>query len=168
MTLTGYIDGVGQTPVSFSTSPISSSNQDVYIGREDGTYWPFAGIVDEVRIYNRALRQDEIQAIFQKKPDFSANLLAKIPKGTTQVFVTLSWQGIGNINVTIDRSPSESYTEDMLPIYQKTVYSSDSGDMLNIKRLTVAVTSLSSDESWYIELESDQVEDYKMAVEIQK
>jgi hypothetical protein len=164
--LTAYKNGVAGSPVSYTKTP-TASTQDVYIGMEDAAYNPFYGAIDEVRIYNRALSQDEIQTLFQKRPDFSANLLAKIPKGTTQVFVTLSWQGIGNINITIV-SPSESYTEDMLPIYQKTIYSSDSGDMLNIKRLTVAVTSLSSDESWYIELESDQVEDYKMTVEIQK
>lgn len=164
--LTAYKNGVAGSPVSYTKTP-TASTQDVYIGMEDAAYNPFYGAIDEVRIYNRALSQDEIQTLFQKKPDFSANLLAKIPKGTTQVLVTLSWQGIGNINITIV-SPSETYTEDMLPIYQKTIYSSDSADMLNIKRLTIAVASLSSDESWYIKLESDQVEDYKMTVEIQK
>ena len=40
--------------------------------------------------------------------------------------------------------------------------------MLNIKRLAVSVTALSSDENWYVVLEFDDVEDYRIAVEVQK
>lgn len=53
---------------------------------------------------------------------------------------------LGSINVTIE-SPLKNYTEDIVPVYQKTVYSSSSGDMLNIKRLSVSVAALSSDEN---------------------
>ena len=81
--------------------------------------------------------------------------------------VTLSWQGDRSINITIE-SPSEIYTEDMVPVYQKTVYSTSGGisDMLNVKRLAVSVTALSSDEDWYVMLEFDEVEDYRITVEI--
>ena len=65
-------------------------------------------------------------------------------------------------------SPSKNYTEDMVLVYQRTVYSSSSGDMLNIKRLAVSVTALSSNEDWYITLEFNDVEDYRITVEIQK
>jgi hypothetical protein len=141
----------------------------VYVGREDGTSWPFAGIIDEVRIYNRVLSPYEIQTSFQKSPDFSSNLLTKVRKGTTHVVATLSWQGTGNINVTI-LSPSEDYTEDTTPVYQKTSYSTSGrpSSMLNIKRLSVSVTALSSDENWYIVLELDNVDAYQATVEIQK
>ena len=40
--------------------------------------------------------------------------------------------------------------------------------MLNIKRLAVSVTALSSDEDWYVVLEFDGVEDYRIAVEVQR
>jgi hypothetical protein len=126
----------------------------------------FLGIIDEVRIYNRALSAAEIQDNFQKGPDFSSRLLAKVPKGTTQFMATLSWQGVGSIGVTIE-SPYEIYAEDMVPVYQRTSYSSDSGDMLNIKRLSISVTALSSEEEWYIVLEFDDVEDYRITVEVQ-
>jgi hypothetical protein len=56
----------------------------------------------------------------------------------------------------------------MVPVYQKTVYSSSSGDMLNIKRLSISVSALSSDENWYVMLEFDDVEDYRITVEAQK
>jgi len=129
---------------------------------------PFS-IIDEVRIYNRALSAAEIQADFQESPDFSSKLLAKVPKGTTQVITTLSWQGVGSLNVTI-QSPSKNYTEDLVPVYQKTVYSTSDGtsSMLNIKRLSVSTTALATDENWYVILKVDQVDDYRITVEVQK
>ncbi|MCJ7762348.1 LamG domain-containing protein, partial [Candidatus Bathyarchaeota archaeon] len=129
----------------------------------------FGGIIDEVRIYNQALSAAEVQADFQKSPDFSSKLLAKVPKGTTQILVTLSWQGIGSMNVTM-QTPSKSYAEDTMSVYQKTVYSTSDGtsSMLNIKRLSISVTALSSDENWYVMLEFDDVEDYRITAETQK
>jgi hypothetical protein len=40
--------------------------------------------------------------------------------------------------------------------------------MLNIKRVSISVAALSSDEKWYIKLECDEVEDYSTTVEVQK
>ena len=70
------------------------------------------------------------------------------------------WQGIRSLNVTVE-SPSKSYTEDIVPVYQKTVYSTSSGtsDMLNIKRLSISVSALSSEENWYVLLEFGDAED---------
>jgi hypothetical protein len=177
VTVTFDRDGLGKTCIngvlkdSYDISDkqtISGTADPLYIGRYLGAM-DFEGIIDEVRIYNRALSAAEIQADYQKSPDFSSKLLAKVPKGATQVITTLSWQGIGSINVTI-QSPSTNYTEDILPVYQKTVYStSDStSSMLNIKRLSISVTALSSDENWYVMLAFDNVEDYRITVEVQK
>lgn len=127
----------------------------------------FHGVIDDTRVYNRALNETEIQDIFQKGPDFSSRLLVKVPRGITQLLVTLSWQGYGSVNATIE-SPSEIYPEDMVSLYQRTTYSPSSGDMLNIKRLAITVTALASDESWYIKLESDDLEDYEITVEVQR
>ncbi|MGD0028115.1 MAG: LamG domain-containing protein [Candidatus Bathyarchaeia archaeon] len=128
-----------------------------------------AGIIDEVQIYNRALSATEIQADYQQSPDFSSNLLAALPKGTTDFIATLSWQGIGSINVTI-QSPSQTYTEDTLSVYQKTSYSVSGGTstMLNIKRLEVSIGALGSDQNWHIILQTSNVTDYKITVEVQK
>jgi hypothetical protein len=129
----------------------------------------FNGAIDEVRVYNRALSAIEVQADFAENPDFSANVLAKVPQGTTQVITTLSWQGTGNINVTIV-SPFQNYTESMLPEYQKSIYSTSNGltSMLNIKRLSVSVAALSSDQNWFIVLALDKVDSYQITVEVQK
>jgi hypothetical protein len=147
---------------------LNTSNYSMLIGKELLFRGPtFDGIIDEARIYNRALSADEIETLFQKGPDFSSRLLAKVPNGTTQFIVTLSWKGVGSINITIE-SPSKNYTEDMVPMYQKTVYSTSGGDMLNIKRLVVSLSALSSDENWYIVLKFDNVDDYSITVEVQR
>ena len=161
-----YINGEYNNELE-RTEPIKTNSLPVYSGSYRGERRFFKGIIDEVCIYNRVLSAAEIQEIFQRGPEFSSKLLAKVSKGTTQFIVTLSWQGEGSIGVTID-SPSEIYTEDMVPVYQRTDYSSSSGDMLNIKRLAVSVTALSADEDWYIVLELDDVENYRITVEIQK
>lgn len=76
---------------------------------------------------------------------------------------------MGSLNVTI-ASPLGNYTEDMLSVYQKTRYSTSGGtsEMLNIKRLSVAIPALPSDENWYILLDFDNVEEYTITIETQK
>ncbi|MHC4657131.1 MAG: GLUG motif-containing protein, partial [Planctomycetota bacterium] len=46
------------------TIPITT--QELNIGRQaDNNYWPFEGLIDEVRIYDRALSAEEIEAIYE-------------------------------------------------------------------------------------------------------
>lgn len=58
-----YVNGVQQTPGLVATGNLSSS-QPVYIGAPNvnGNY--FSGSIDEVRFYNRALSDSEIQALY--------------------------------------------------------------------------------------------------------
>jgi len=165
-----YVDGVLDAQYTV-TGNINPATNRVGIGdRPDVGFRDFFNdAIDEARIYNRALSAAEIQADFQKSPDFSSKLLAKVPKGTTQVITTLSWQGVGSINATII-SPSQTYTEDMIPVYQKTTYSTTGGtySMLNIKRLSVSVNALPSDQSWNVTLTFDNADAYQITVEVQK
>ena len=164
-----YIDGSLDSSVNPTGSQSPSQNtQIVEIGRARSSNY-YNGAIDEVQIYNRALSASEVQSDFQQSPDFSTNLLAKVPKGTTQVIITLSWQGTGSINATII-SPSQTYTEDMIPVYQKTTYSTSGGmsSMLNIKRLSVSVTALPSDQNWNVTLTFDNLVPYQITVEVQK
>ena len=160
-----YLDGSLFGTGSLVENAFNLSSSHLYVGR--GFTYYINGDIDEVRVHNRALAAAEIQEIFQKGPNFSSELLTKVPKGTTEFTVTLSWQGVGSTNITIE-SPSKTYTEDMVPVYQRTAYSSSNGDMLNIKRLAVSTTALSSDEDWYVLLEFDDVEDYRITVEVQR
>jgi hypothetical protein len=164
-----YINGVPSgAPVSISSKNNIGNTEPFYIGRY-GTVSDFSGTIDDIRVYNRTLSAAEIQTAFQGNPDTPANILAKIPKGTTQIIATLSWQGTGSINATIT-SPSQSYTEDQIPVYQKTTYSTSDGlsSMLNIKRLSVSIAALPSDQSWNIALSFDIPVPYQISVEAQK
>jgi hypothetical protein len=164
-----YENGV-QVAGPVASTRIPGGNYNVAIGRlvQLGSNNYIPAQIDEVRVYNRALTAADIQADF-KDPDFAASVLAKIPQGTTQVIATLSWQGTGNINATI-QSPSQNYTENMLPEYQKSSYSTSNGitSTLNIKRLSVSINALSSDQNWYIVLTLDKVDAYQITVEVQK
>ncbi|MDO8730736.1 MAG: LamG-like jellyroll fold domain-containing protein [Candidatus Omnitrophota bacterium] len=63
-TMKVYVDGTS-TSASFSLAGAFSSNPLLRMGREeDGTY--FNGLIDEVRIYNRALTDSEISALAEK------------------------------------------------------------------------------------------------------
>jgi hypothetical protein len=164
-----YVDGQLDAQSTSFTNPLLSNNENLAIGAffNGGNF--FNGITDEVQIYNRALSATEIQAYYQS-PGFSPSLLAKVPNGTTDFIATVSWQGTGSINVTI-QSPSNIYTEsNATGVYQKTTYSASGGTstMLNIKRLEVSVGALASDQNWYIVLVTSNVQDYKITVEVQK
>ena len=166
-----YINGQQQGSSSGWSLPTASMNY--WIGHAAlGTTNPYLkGTVDEVHIYSRALSATEVQESFQRGPDFSSRLLAKVPEDTNDFIVTMSWQGTAGINVMIE-SPSQNYTEDMVQVhvYQKTTYSTSSGtsSMLNIKRVEVSTAALASDQNWYVALAFDNVVDYKITVEVQK
>jgi hypothetical protein len=62
----GYLNGVAGTPVA-QTGDITSTTDPLWIGVRDragSKDLPFDGIIDEVRIYNRALSAAEILAIY--------------------------------------------------------------------------------------------------------
>ena len=166
-TVTFYLNDQTETKTGQQQPSLGGGMLAVGQGGEAYPGERFSGIIDEVRIYNRTLSADEIGTLFQRGPDFSSMLLAKVPRGTTEFFVTLLWQGHGSIGVTIE-SPSTIYTEDTVPVYQKTTYASGGvSDILNNKRLAISVASLPSEENWYIFLEFDDVEKYRIAFEVQ-
>ena len=166
--LTAYKNGVATTPVTYTKIPTISS-QPVVIGAEDAVHNLLDGVIDDVRIYNRVLLSAEIATLLQNEPGFSSRLVTNVPEGTTQLIATLSWQGTGSLNVTVE-SPSVNYTENDVPVYQKTTYSTANGPsgMLNIKRLSVSVSALPADEVWYVALDVENVDAYQISVEVQK
>jgi hypothetical protein len=168
-TISTYVDG---SLVNTQTDTVGNvaTTSPLIIGSWFGTTDFFKGAIDEAQIYNRALSAAEIQADFQQSPDFSPYLLVNVPQGASQVITTLSWQGTGNINVTIT-TPSQTYTENMMSKYQKTTYSTTGVgplSILNIKRLSISVTALPTAQSWNITLTYDNtVSAYQISVETQ-
>ena len=82
-TLDIYVNGVWNNGVLTGTVPASQINSavTVNIGRRSGGFY-FNGVIDDVRIYNRALGQTEIQA------DMGAPIGAPIPTPTPTATVT--------------------------------------------------------------------------------
>ena len=98
------------------------------------------------------------------------NLLVNVPQGMTDFIATLSWQGTGSLNATIQASSEGTYNEiNATGVYQKTTYSFSSGTTtyLNIKRIEVSVPAIASSQSWYIVLVSNNVQNYQISVETQ-
>jgi hypothetical protein len=162
-----YINGILDSSDSNGAAlPLNTNSFFIGTGWSNGY---INAVIDEVQVYNRALNSSEILSDAQKGPDFSTTLSAKIPAGTTSIITTLSWQGTGSINATIN-SPTQSYQENAIPVYQKTTYSTSNGpvSMLNIKRLSVSCNPLSSDQTWTIVLAIDTPSAYQISVEVQK
>jgi hypothetical protein len=165
-----YIDGVDVTSSPSVTGDVPNITNPFRIGTSSGYHtYGWTGYVDELRFYSRSISANEVQQEFQNGPGFSPIILAKVPMGTTQVITTLSWQGTASINATIV-SPSQTYTESAIPVYQKTTYSTAGGvsSMLNIKRLSVSVNALPSDQNWNVTLMFDNPVPYQITVEVQK
>jgi hypothetical protein len=164
-----YVDGVPDGSAQTMIGGSVSSSSPIRVGSTNaGTVW-FEGSIDEISIYNRALSSSEILNEFQTGKGRPLQLGARIPKGTTQVITTLTWQGPESINATIT-SPSQTYSEDgaSVSVYQKSTYSTASDTTLNIKRISITVSALSADENWAIALTMENSVDYTISVEAQK
>jgi len=99
-----YIDGVLQTPslnVYSSTNTNSFGNNPIYMFARGGTEFLNAGQVDEVRIYARALSQNEIQALYQSGNATLVSIAvtpanATVAKGATQQYAATGMYSDGS------------------------------------------------------------------------
>jgi len=57
-----FVNGVGATPQSYANNPTGGTNSSTYIGGNPNL--PFNGIIDDIRIYNRALSAGEIDSLY--------------------------------------------------------------------------------------------------------
>jgi len=62
-----YVNGVLDETASRPGETIKTDNLNFYIGTLKGTSQPFDGIIDEVRIYNRALTAAEIKRLYESE-----------------------------------------------------------------------------------------------------
>lgn len=70
-TLRLYVDGVEVASIKNDVGswPNIDNTQDLIIGSDNGNSYPFDGLIDEVRIYNRALSPLEAEKLYQWSPD---------------------------------------------------------------------------------------------------
>ena len=104
-----YIDGVAVDTVGFSGNIAVNPTRDLYLGKDP---WgnSFNGLLDEVRIYNRALSAEEIELLSTgnvsiltfSKQDFSKHLISK--SASTSVIYTFNGELVsitGNLQTGI-------------------------------------------------------------------
>jgi len=73
LTATLYVDGVSQGDKTLSGAFQGDATAKVKIGKREPNHFHFNGTIDEVRIYNRALTQTEIQLHYQLTNSIHAN-----------------------------------------------------------------------------------------------
>ena len=80
-----YINGVIDKEVNSLGGKLNTNNKNIKIGDRD-QYW-FKGIIDDVRIYNRALTAEEISRMYNENLDIREGLVMHLPMN----------EGTGNI-----------------------------------------------------------------------
>ena len=110
LTLDIYVNGVLDNGFLKNTVPASivASSANVTIGRRGGGHgWHFAGMIDDVRIYNRALSAGEIVADMNTPVDGAADTEAPsapgtpVTSGVSSSQMTVSWPAsTDNVGVT--------------------------------------------------------------------
>ena len=87
--------------------------------------------------------------------------------GATQIVVTCTWSGSGNLTMRL-ASPTTTYYESDMSMYEKTRVSVNgtSISILNIKRAALSVVALTSSETWVLYLNLNDVTTYQVNVEI--
>ncbi|NHJ31527.1 MAG: hypothetical protein FK732_01575 [Asgard group archaeon] len=90
-----------------------------------------------------------------------------IRAGVTQIFVTATWTGSGNITMELV-SPTTTYYESDMSIYEKSTasFNGTTTTTSNIKRAGLSVSSLASVEMWICYLDLDNIVTYQVSVEI--
>ncbi|MDY6771291.1 MAG: DUF2341 domain-containing protein, partial [Candidatus Nanohaloarchaea archaeon] len=85
-----YVDGDIRANMSLSTT-IRTNNNDFFIGAEQANQQLFDGKIDEVRVYSRALSQEEVKSLHSPSPGLLSTSL--LDGGRYTDWTNLSWDG---------------------------------------------------------------------------
>jgi hypothetical protein len=88
--------------------------------------------------------------------------------GVAQIVITCVWSGSGDIIISdLTRSVTEIYYESDMNIYEKTTASFEGSatTFLNVKRASLLVNALASQETWILNLGLNDVTSYQVNVE---
>jgi hypothetical protein len=89
-----------------------------------------------------------------------------IKEGVSQIVVTCAWSGSGNIKIANLTSPTTTYYESNMSIYEKTTVSvPEITSIINIKRAVLSIPTTTSSESWDLYLNLNGVTTYQVSVE---
>jgi len=89
-----------------------------------------------------------------------------VREGVTQIIVTCTWSGLGNIAMKL-ASPVTTYHESDMSMYEKTTvsFNETSASVFNIKRAALSPTMPTSSEIWILYLDLSDVTTYQVTVE---
>ena len=59
-----WVNGILQSDTKYISGNIGTDNDNVLIGKRQGVNAYFQGSIDDVRIYNRALSEEEIKLLY--------------------------------------------------------------------------------------------------------
>jgi len=107
---------------------------------------------------------DAINVTAPTKPSFAAYRLA-VRSGVTQIVTTCKWTGSGNITIANLTSPTTTYYETDMSIYERTSFSSQQSTLFNIKRAALTIPATTSPETWILNLTLSDVTTYEVSAE---
>ena len=145
--ITAYLDGVQK----FNVLEDPSTFNDGKIGfRGDGIHAHF----------------DDVKVTGAEGPDSPSTYGVNIRAGVTQIFVTCTWSGSGNIAMELV-SPTVTYSESEMSIYEKSTvsFNGTTTSTFNIKRAALSISALNSSEVWMLYLDLSDVFTYQVSVE---
>jgi len=99
-TLTYYLNGRVNRQIPLS-GPLTHYNANIAIGAAPHLMWYFAGLIDDVRVYRRALTSDEIKSHYRDSIPNNPPYTPSIPSGPTS----------GGIGISYSYSTSTTDTE---------------------------------------------------------
>ncbi len=137
-----YLDGVLGN-ITNTTSQINYSN--VYLGMGYGTGWSyFNGSIDDVMIFNRALTQAEIVALYSNQSTkYLTITFANLAEGVSYPVKAYVQDRAGNINFTETRTIIGNTKPNIQNVLQNT-YDNDTIDPLTNVTISVNVTDIDS------------------------
>lgn len=144
-TLDIYVNGVLNNGTLLGTVPASQINSsvNVNIGRRTGGYY-FNGIIDEVRIYNRALSQAEIQA------DMNTPLGAPPAPPAAPVLATPANGATGIAsNPTLTWNASSDATSYRVQVSTDGSFATTVVDQSNVTATSYALSNLAANTTYY-------------------
>jgi len=77
-----YTDGELVASGEFDNREVANAATDLYIGQRDDGAYRTAGLIDEVRIYNRALSEEEIKSLYLYYQNFEVRPCILCPRPT--------------------------------------------------------------------------------------
>lgn len=84
-----------------------------------------------------------------------------------QIVITCTWSGNGNITIANLTSPTKTYYETNMSIYEKTTLSVGGAttSTFNIRRVVLSISTTSSEEAWILYLNLKDVTAYEVSAE---